>query len=147
MPQDTRKTDPLSPTGRDIDGGEAGGGGEPQDTAPQPETPADSDRRTGDGGMTAVRRWLMAIGLGGLSDLFEKNDIALDIVAELTEDDLTSLGLSLGQRRRLLRAAQSLATAGSAPAVALTARNAGEPVRAERRHLRQSRRLYRPLCR
>ncbi|WP_340120029.1 AAA family ATPase [Pelagibius sp. 7325] len=85
--------------------------------------------------MTAVRRWLMAIGLGGLSDLFEKNDIALDIVGELTEDDLTGLGLSLGQRRRLLRAAQSLATAGSAPAVALTARNAGEPVRAERRHL------------
>ena len=84
--------------------------------------------------MTAIRRWLMAIGLGGVAEVFEQNDIDLDIVAELTEDDLTGLGLSLGQRRRLLRAAQSLATAGAAPAIALS-RTADEPVRAERRHL------------
>ena len=83
----------------------------------------------------AIRRWLMAIGLGGVADTFEENDIDLDIVAELSEDDLTKLGLTLGQRRRLLRAAQSLATAGSAPAVALAPRDSGEPVRAERRHL------------
>lgn len=117
MSQDSKKTGPLSPAGAD-----AGAAGKPQG-------------RTGDGTVTAVRRWLMAIGLGGVADLFEANDIDLDIVADLSEDDLASLGLSLGQRRRLLRAAQSLATAGSAPAVALTQQNAGEPVRAERRHL------------
>ena len=120
MLQDGKKTGPLSPAG-----GDAGGAGKPQG----------AQGREGDGTVTAVRRWLMAIGLGGVADVFEANDIDLDIVADLSEDDLSSLGLSLGQRRRLLRAAQSLATAGSAPAVALTPQNAGEPVRAERRHL------------
>ena len=60
----------------------------------------------------AIRRWLTAIGLGGLAEDFEKNDVDLEIVPELTEDDLIKLGLTLGQRRRLLRAAQSLVTAG-----------------------------------
>ena len=85
--------------------------------------------------MTAVRRWLMAIGLGGLADLFEQHDIDLDIVCELSEEDLHKLGLTLGQRRRLLRAAQSLASAGAAPAVALTPGSGGERTPAERRHL------------
>jgi class 3 adenylate cyclase/predicted ATPase len=85
--------------------------------------------------VTAVRRWLMAIGLGGLADLFEQNDIDLDLIGDLTENDLQQLGLTLGQRRRLLRAAQSLATAGAAPAIALAAGAGGERAPAERRHL------------
>jgi len=83
----------------------------------------------------AVRRWLTAIGLGSLSDVFAENDIDLEVVPELTEEDLVQLGLTLGQRRRLLRAAQSLASAGLNPAVALNPQREGERVPAERRHL------------
>jgi class 3 adenylate cyclase/predicted ATPase len=83
----------------------------------------------------AIRRWLTAIGLGSLSDVFDENDIDLEIVPELTEDDLIKLGLTLGQRRRLLRAAQSLATAGSSPAIAIGPQKEGDRVPAERRHL------------
>ena len=82
-----------------------------------------------------IRRWLTAIGLGGLTETFEQNDIDLDIVPDLTEEDLQQLGLTLGQRRRLLRAAQSLATAGQSPAVAVKPSSEGERAPAERRHL------------
>ncbi len=83
----------------------------------------------------AIRRWLTAIGLGGLAEVFVENDIDLELVPDLTEDDLKQLGLTLGQRRRLLRAAQSLATAGAAPAIAVKAAAEGGRVPAERRHL------------
>ncbi len=83
----------------------------------------------------AIRRWLTAIGLGGLAEVFEENDVDLELVPELTEEDLRQLGLTLGQRKRLLRAAQSLVTAGHSPAVAVTPPASGERVPAERRHL------------
>ncbi len=83
----------------------------------------------------AIRRWLTAIGLGGLADVFDENDIDLELVPDLTEEDLRQLGLTLGQRKRLLRAAQSLVTAGQAPAIAVAPQNGGERVPAERRHL------------
>ena len=35
------------------------------------------------------------------------NDIDLDLLRELSDDDLKELGLSLGHRRRLLRASRS----------------------------------------
>lgn len=83
----------------------------------------------------AIRRWLTAIGLGSLAEAFEENDIDLELIPELSEDDLRQMGLTLGQRKRLLRAAQSLATAGHNPAVALRPESGGERVPAERRHL------------
>ncbi|MEQ8356364.1 MAG: adenylate/guanylate cyclase domain-containing protein [Kiloniellaceae bacterium] len=83
----------------------------------------------------AIRRWLTAIGQGGLADVFEENDIDLDIVPELTEDDLRALGLTLGQRKRLLRSAQSLVTAGQSAAISMRATEEGERTPAERRHL------------
>lgn len=83
----------------------------------------------------AIRRWLTAIGLGGFAEVFEENDVDLDLIPELTEEDLRQLGLSLGQRKRLLRAAQSLATAGQTPAVQVKPQVVGERVPAERRHL------------
>jgi SAM domain (Sterile alpha motif) len=38
------------------------------------------------------------------ADAFEANDIDFDILSELTEHDLEKLGLSLGNRRRLVKA-------------------------------------------
>ena len=60
---------------------------------------AAGDRRTSD-----LRDWLRGNNLEQYADAFEANDIDLDILAELTDRDLEQLGLSLGNRRRLLKA-------------------------------------------
>jgi class 3 adenylate cyclase len=61
---------------------------------------------------SAIRKWLTDLGVDIYADAFEKNDIDLDIAADLTEDDLKTLGVaSLGHRRKLLRAIAVLNTA------------------------------------
>jgi class 3 adenylate cyclase/tetratricopeptide (TPR) repeat protein len=54
--------------------------------------------------MSPLRDWLGTHGFAQYADAFEANDVDLDILAELTERDLEQLGLSLGNRRRLLKA-------------------------------------------
>src|SRR6478672_8622453 len=55
-----------------------------------------------------VREWLTAAGLPQYLELFEQNRLGLDVVSELTEQDLQDLGIPLGDRKRLLKAIQSL---------------------------------------
>lgn len=57
-----------------------------------------------------MESWLETLSLGQYTDVFVGNDIALDDLRDLTEDDLKELGLSLGHRKRLLRAVAELAT-------------------------------------
>src|SRR5271155_3225698 len=54
--------------------------------------------------MTDLRDWLRDNKLEQYADTFEANDIDLDILPDLKEGDLEQLGLSLGNRRRLLKA-------------------------------------------
>jgi len=54
--------------------------------------------------MAQIDRWLKDVGLGQYADLFAAHDIDVDIVADLTEADLTGLGISLGHRKKLLKA-------------------------------------------
>lgn len=61
----------------------------------------------GDGG-TALLDWLSEAGLAAHYDILVANQVDLDIVADLTEADLTELGLSLGDRKRFLRAVRAL---------------------------------------
>ena len=61
---------------------------------------------------TTIESWLREHGLSVLAPIFAENDIDMDVLAELSEEDLRELGLSMGQRKRLLRALQ---TAVSAP--------------------------------
>jgi class 3 adenylate cyclase/tetratricopeptide (TPR) repeat protein len=58
--------------------------------------------------MTEIGTWLRTIQLGEHEELFVKNDIDLEIVTDLTESDLVTLGLSLGHRKRLLRAIRAM---------------------------------------
>src|ERR1700724_3825987 len=51
-----------------------------------------------------LRCWLEQIGLAQHAETFAANDIDLDVLPELSDEDLKELGLSLGQRRRLQRA-------------------------------------------
>jgi len=54
--------------------------------------------------MSDLRDWLRSNNFEQYADAFEANDIDLDVLAELTDRDLEQLGLSLGNRRRLLKA-------------------------------------------
>jgi class 3 adenylate cyclase/tetratricopeptide (TPR) repeat protein len=78
-----------------------------------------------------LRRWLHPIGLEELADTFAANDIDLDLLPELSDDDLKELGLSLGHRRRLLRAIAEMASAQPLPVVPSTAAAADTGVAAD----------------
>jgi class 3 adenylate cyclase len=57
-----------------------------------------------------IAKWLEGLGLGKYVTVFAENDIDLRALRHLTEEDLKSLGLSLGHRRILLAAAADLAS-------------------------------------
>lgn len=54
--------------------------------------------------MSTLRSWLRRHQLEELAEVFAANDVDVDVVGDLTEADLTDLGLSVGQRRRLRKA-------------------------------------------
>jgi hypothetical protein len=54
--------------------------------------------------MSDLRGWLRKNKLERYADAFEAHDIDFDILSELTEHDLEKLGVSLGNRRRLVKA-------------------------------------------
>src|ERR1700722_19239972 len=75
--------------------------------------------------MSDLRDWLGRHKLEQYADAFEANDIDLDILPELNDGDLEKLGVSLGNRRRLLKA---IAEGGSAAKQDLAAkRDSPEP--------------------
>jgi class 3 adenylate cyclase len=55
-----------------------------------------------------VEDWLNSIGLAARVAAFREQGITLDEVAELTEQDLRELGLTIGERRRFQRAVAAL---------------------------------------
>ena len=52
--------------------------------------------------MPDIQQWLESIGLGKYTRIFLDNDIGIDIVADLTDEDFKELGVSLGDRKRLI---------------------------------------------
>jgi class 3 adenylate cyclase/predicted ATPase len=85
----------------------------------------------------AVKRWLGQQGLDRYAQAFADADIDLDILGDLTDDDLKSLGVSLGDRKRLLRAIASLPEPPEPEPVAEAAKDVARAVGAdaERRQL------------
>jgi len=85
--------------------------------------------------MQQIADWLEKLGMSEYTQRFSENDIALDILPELTDQDLEKLGVSLGHRRRMLKAIRELGD----PALALprteTAPPPGPQLSAERRRL------------
>ena len=79
--------------------------------------------------------WLQRIGLEQLAEIFAANDIDLDVLPELADEDLRELGLSLGNRRRLLRAIAELTRERSQPAAEAAARSGDTGREAERRQV------------
>ena len=77
--------------------------------------------------MSALEEWLDRHDLSALLPLLLENDIDVDVLDELSEDDLKEIGLSLGQRRRLLKALKGETAPPETPAEAVP------PGHAERR--------------
>ena len=82
--------------------------------------------------MSELREWLRRHNLEQYADAFEANDIGIDILPELSERDLEQLGLSLGNRRRLLKAVAGRAAEAASPQQESPAQAAAE---AERRQV------------
>lgn len=51
-----------------------------------------------------VSAWLESLGLERYREVFQQHAITWDVLPELNDDDLTSLGVLLGHRKKLLRA-------------------------------------------
>ena len=56
-----------------------------------------------------VGGWLRGLGLGQYEEQFRDNKIDADVLPRLTVDDLKDIGVSVGDRRRLLDAIAVLA--------------------------------------
>jgi len=70
--------------------------------------------------------WLARVGLDQYAALFSDNEIDLEVLPDLTQEDLEKLGIPLGHRKKLLRAIRTL-TAGE-PASVTPSTNGATPV-------------------
>ena len=68
--------------------------------------------------MQQIADWLNALGLGQYAQRFAENDIDPSVLRDLTDHDLEKIGVSLGHRRKILRAIAELDEAGPRPAPA-----------------------------
>jgi len=82
-----------------------------------------------------VGEWLKALGLGKYVETFVENDVDLNVLPDLKDVDLKELGVSLGHRKKILRAVGEHleSRAGGAPEGAPT--NAPALAEAEHRQL------------
>ena len=51
----------------------------------------------------SLSEWLNEIGLAQYAELLEKNAVDLEVLPDLSEQDLSDLGIPLGHRKRLLK--------------------------------------------
>jgi class 3 adenylate cyclase len=90
--------------------------------------------------MQDLAHWLEALGMSEYAQRFAENDIDVEVLSELTDKDFDRLGVSLGHRRKMLRAIREVA-ASPVPAVtertvsAATAAQAAPQDTAERRQV------------
>ena len=65
--------------------------------------------------MQTVRQWLEQLGLPQYAEVFAANDVDLEALRLLSEGDLERLGISLGNRKKLLNAIARLDAVAPAP--------------------------------
>ena len=81
--------------------------------------------------MSDVRDWLRLYKLEQYADAFAANDVDFDILPDLTERDFAELGVSVGNRRRLMKAiaARTAASGQTAPTAVPAPTDCGEAKR------------------
>ncbi len=66
--------------------------------------------------MQQIADWLEKLGMSEYAQRFAENDIDIEVLTELTDTDFDRLGVSIGHRRKLLKAlAVDVPTAAAAP--------------------------------
>jgi class 3 adenylate cyclase len=65
--------------------------------------------------MVSIAQWLEGLGLGRYAAAFAANDIDWDTIHDLSESDLEKLGVSLGHRKKLLKAIAAQPQASTGP--------------------------------
>jgi class 3 adenylate cyclase len=78
--------------------------------------------------MQQIADWLNQLGMSEYAQRFAENDIEIDLLNELTDQDFDRLGVSLGHRRRMLRAIRELS---ASPTEAVTEPRASAPTASE----------------
>src|SRR5882757_11032750 len=71
---------------------------------------------------TTIEEWLARFDLSRFATTFRDNGIDLDVLARLGYDDLRELGLSIGDRKRVLAAVSASTAAATPPATAAVER-------------------------
>src|SRR6267154_1300443 len=84
---------------------------------------------------TTIEEWLARFGLSRLAATFRNNGIDLDVVASLRDDDLRELGLTIGDRKRVLAAASASAALTALPSASVPQPASPPHAAAERRQL------------
>ena len=69
--------------------------------------------------MNEVRQWLTILGLERFADAFEREEVVFDQLPELTDTDLKDLGLPLGPRKTVLKAAAEVRNSSATASVEL----------------------------
>ena len=84
--------------------------------------------------MQQIADWLKQLGMSEYAERFVESDIDTSVLRDLTDQDLKELGVSLGHRRKMLRAIAELpGAAPTSPQPAFT--EPKTPDTAERRQL------------
>ena len=85
--------------------------------------------------MSSIAEWLASLGMAQYTERFAEDDIDFDVLGELTDQDFDRLGVSVGHRRRMLKAIREHDGSASARPQATPAAPAAPRVSAERRQL------------
>ena len=59
--------------------------------------------------MHQIADWLEKLGMSEYAERFAENDIDVEVLSELTDKDFDRLGVSIGHRRKLMRASREVA--------------------------------------
>ena len=90
--------------------------------------------------MQQMADWLEKLGMSECAERFAENDIDVEVLNELTDKDFDRLGVSIGHRRKIMRAVREFAASpvsdvSERPASATTDTQAGPRDTAERRQV------------
>ena len=90
--------------------------------------------------MQQIADWLEKLGMSEYAQRFAENDIDVEVLSELTDNDFDRLGVSIGHRRKMMRAIRELAAlpisaASELPASSTTDTQAAPRDTAERRQV------------
>jgi class 3 adenylate cyclase len=85
--------------------------------------------------VSTIPEWLASLGMAEYAEHFAANRIEIDVLSELTDQDLEKLGVLLGHRRRILKAIRELGHPPPAAPRVVAATSEARQDRAERRQL------------